>query len=141
MPTELPELKAKPSAGYKKQLVLLATNLRLWEQYGTQPVTYEQLLSGAGDQKATLDAFRTLQDVAGDTIWKRVYGDNVVTDGQLVPFQMREILLTSLRAADSAMIEFSKLANYEDQATARFATFHEEDNKAKKGRTGPYSSY
>ena len=88
-----------------------------------------------------MEAFRTLQDVAGDTVWKRVYGDSVVTDSQLVPFQMREILLTSLRAADSALTEFAKLANYEEQAKARFAEFHAEDYKAKKGSTAPYSSF
>ena len=121
--------------------MLIATNLRQWELYPKQPVTYAELLSGAGDQKATSDAFRTLQDIAGQTIWKRIYGDNTVTDGQLVPFQVRDILMTSLRAAETAMKEFSKLANYEEQAKNRFAKLCEEDTQAKKSRTGPCSPF
>ena len=132
-------LKEKPPAAYKKQLVLIATNVRQWELYPTQPVTYAQLLSGAGDQKAFSECFRTLQDIAGEAIWQRIYGDSTVTDGQLVPFQVREILLASLHAADTAMKDFSKLANYEEQAKARFAKLSEEDSQAKTSRTGPYS--
>ena len=138
---DLPELKTKPPAAYKKNLVLIATNLRHWEQYGLQPVTYAHLLSGAGDQKATSEAFRTLQDLAGEKVWKRVYGDSTVTDGQFVPFQMREILISCLQAAEKQMTEFAKLCNYEDESKARFLELHEEDNKARKGRTGPYSAF
>ena len=138
--SELPELKANPSATYKKQLVLIASNLRQWERYGQQPVSYASLLSGAGDAKATAEAFRALQEVAGDDIWKRFYGDNTVLDGQLIPLQMREVLLASLLKADAAMAEFAKLADYEDEARARFLELQQEDIKAKKGRTGPYSA-
>ena len=78
--------------------------------------------------------------MAGDDIWKRFYGDNTVLDGQLIPFQMREVLLASLLKADAAMAEFAKLADYEDEARARFLELQQEDIKAKKGRTGPYSA-
>ena len=131
-PAELPSLKTKPPAVYKKQLVLVATNLRQWELYGNQPLTYAQLLSGAGDQKSLSEAFRTLQDIAGEVIWKRVYGDTTVADGQYVPFQMREILLCGLEAAEEAMTEFMKLANYEDQAETRFKELHEATSEPRR---------
>ena len=136
---ELPELKQRPNEAYKKQLVLLRTNLQLWATYGRQPVTYEQLLTGAGDQKATSGLFRILQDVAGETLWKRFYGEEVVTDGQLVPCQMREVLLGSLAAADTALEEYAKLINYEKEAKTCFQKIHEADANAKRTRTGPYS--
>ena len=82
-----------------------------------------------------------MQDLAGDVIWKRVYEDTPVTDGYLVPFQMREILLASLKAAELTMIEFSKIVNYDVQAKARFDQLIEVDEKAKKARSGPYSAF
>ena len=135
---ELPQLKKQPSGAYKRHLALIHANLQQWEGYGQQPVTYAQLLTGAGDQKATSECFRTLQEVAGDEIWKRFYGDGVVTDGQLVPYQLREILMGSLTAAGVAMKEFAKQANFEESAKACFLKIHEDDIKAKRNRTGPY---
>ena len=138
---DLPTLKAKPPAPYKRQLVLIAANLQQWLVYPNQPVTFGQLLTGAGSVKVTGDTFRTLQDLAGDVIWKRFYGDAEVTDGSYAPFQLREILLASLKAAEIAMAEFSKENNFDQQAKDRFATFCEEDSNAKRSRSGPYTAF
>ena len=138
---EVPELKTQPDRPYKKRLVLLATNVRQWGQAGRVPIVFRHLLSGAGTEAETQEAFNTMKDVVGAAIWQRMYGDSAVPLDQLVPFQLGNILLEALEKASEKMIEYGKLASYGEQAKTRFAELHAEDQELKKARKAHYGPY
>ena len=137
---ELPVLKDSPETSYKKKIVLIATNLAHWGRAGHVPLTYQQLLSGAGSQAELEEAFQIIKELAGEIIWQRMYEKANVSLEALVPFQMGNILKDSLLKAEKAMLEFAKLADYTAQAAARFKELHEQDQEAKRRRTGLYVS-
>ena len=136
---ELPVLKDSPENGYKKKLILIATNLAHWGRAGQVPLTYQQLLSGTEGAELE-EAFQIIKDLAGELIWKRMYSTANISIDQLVPFQMGNILKDSLMKAEKAMLEFAKLADYNALAAARFKELHEQDQEAKRRRCGLYAA-
>ena len=103
------------------------------------PITYLQLLSGAGSPDELEKAFAILREVAGEVIWKRLYGNTDVATDMLVPFQMGSILQDSFLRAEEAMKAYGKLVSYADRAAERFKELREEDQESKRRRSGMYS--
>ena len=87
------------------------------------------------------EAYAILQEVAGETIWKRLYAGSNVTMDTLVPFQLGSILQESLARAETAMKAYAKLANYDRQAAERFKELHAEDLEERKAKRGKYAPY
>ena len=116
---------------------MVATNLAAWNAQGQMPITFAQLLSGAGlvDGPAIL---AELQHIAGEVIWKRFFGDSMtVAPSDYVPFQLGAVLLQSLKAADSRIKEFEKTERAQD----RFLELREQDEESRTAGTGIYEPY
>ena len=99
-------------------------------------------MTGAnGTAEELEETFAILQELAGETLWQRMYNGADVTTDKFVPFQMGNILQESLLKADEKIKVYAKLVDYWPQATHKFMELHEEDAKEKENRSGKYSPY
>ena len=120
-------------------MVLVATNVEQWTQNGLVPITFAQLLSGAGNEVQTKDAFTQVANIVGEIIWKRFYDQQEPLLADYVPFQMGNVLQQALQNADAQLKEWAKnCADYRTKAMERFKQLHEQDGENKKARSGPY---
>ena len=134
---ELPQLLNSPDAVTKQHLAQLQVNLAAWGQEGHVPITFEQLL--AGTPRDQLDnAFITLQQATGQTIWTRFYGQGQAESHNYVPFQLGVVLNASLARAGTKLEELENGEKLKKQAEKQFHSFSKKDDAAKKARTGPY---
>jgi len=79
-------------------------------------------------------------DVAGETIWARLYADMDVTTEMYVPFQLGNILGASLAKAETALKKIQREFDLAESAKTSFEDMHAIDMEAKRCRKGPYSN-
>ena len=137
---ELPPVKAAPDKEEKFQLALIQTNLAHWSQAGLIPATFGNLVQGAkpNEEGGTLAMMKAL---VGEQIWERFFQGKDVETTDFVPFQLGSIMSTALAKAEIVLKKCTKEWDFTRQAKTHFTNLLEEDDAAKRARTGRYLPY
>ena len=137
---ELPTLKSTPDKDDKFHLAQIQANLAHWAQAGMIPATFGHLLEGNKPENIPT-ALAMMEELVGEQIWERFFNGKDVETSQYVPFQLGSVMNTALARAEAVLKKCNKDWDFAQKAKAYFTTLLEEDDKAKRARTGRYLPY
>ena len=136
---ELPAVKTTPDKDEKFHLALIQANLAHWSQAGLIPATFGNLVQGSHPKEA--GSLAMMKALVGEQIWERFFLGKDMELSHFVPFQLGSILNTALARAETVLKKCVKDWDFTQQAQTHFSSLLEEDDNAKRARTGRYLPY
>ena len=132
-PKDMVPLARKLKGEESTTIATLLANSQTWTQCGQMPILYSHLLQGCTQPDQALQGLR---EMCGETIWKRLYEDQLVTLESYVPFQMATIIQACCVKIDKDTATLSE--SLLDRAQAKFAIIEKEDATYRAAGGGPY---